>query len=209
MTRIKVCGLTRPEDVRLAARLGVDAVGFVMTRKSKRFVAPEAAARLRDIVPPFVTVVALVMDDDPVYVQEIVRVLRPDMLQFHGSETDDECAVHGVRYMKAIAMGEGAAALGRLRDYPRAAGLLLDGHGLGEQGGSGQRFDWTLMPKDLTQPLILAGGLTAENVGEAIRIARPWAVDVSSGIESSPGIKDRDKMERFISAIQEIREGND
>jgi len=201
MTRVKVCGLTRAEDVTLAVQLGVDAVGFVMTRKSRRFVDPEAALRLRDIVPPFVTTVALVMDDDPVYVQEIVRVLRPDMLQFHGSETDDECAVHGVRYMKAIAMGEGPAALGRLRDYPRAAGLLLDGHGLGEQGGSGQRFDWSLMPQDLAQPLILAGGLTADNVGEAVRVARPWAVDVSSGVESSPGIKDRAKMERFISAV--------
>jgi len=204
MTRIKCCGLTRVDDVQLAARLGADAVGFVMTRKSKRFVDPASAARLRDAVPPFVTTVALVMDEDPAYVEEVLRVLRPDMLQFHGAETDAECSTYGVRYLKAIAMGEGAPALARLRDYPGAAGLLLDGHGLGEQGGSGQRFDWSLMPKDLAQPLLLAGGLTAGNVGAAIRIARPWAVDVSSGIESSPGIKDRAKMERFISAVRAV-----
>jgi phosphoribosylanthranilate isomerase len=203
MTRIKFCGLTRIDDVQFATGLGVDAVGFVMTRKSKRFVEPAAAAHLRDAVPPYVTTVALVMDDEPAFIEEVLRVLRPDMLQFHGVETDDACAAYGVRYTKAIAMGEGAAALGRLHAYPRASGLLLDGHGLGEQGGSGQRFDWSLMPKDLAQPLILAGGLDADNVAEAIRVARPWAIDVSSGIESSPGIKDRAKMERFISAVHE------
>ncbi|KAF1008456.1 MAG: N-(5'-phosphoribosyl)anthranilate isomerase [Luteibacter sp.] len=204
MTRIKCCGLTRIDDVQRAARLGADAVGFVMTRRSKRFVDPVAAATLRDVVPPFVTTVALVMDDDRAYIDEILRVLRPDLLQFHGEETDDFCASFGVRYLKAVAMGEGASALPRLRAYPRAVGLLLDGHGLGELGGSGQRFDWSLMPKDLAQPLVLAGGLTAENVGEAIRIARPWGVDVSSGIEASPGIKDGAKMERFISAVRAV-----
>lgn len=202
MTRIKFCGLTRLEDVQLAASLGVDAIGFVMTRKSKRFIDPVAAANLRDAVPPYITTVALVMDDEPDYIAEVLRILRPDMLQFHGGETDDECAAYGVRYTKAIAMGEGAAALERLHRYPGAAGLLLDGHGLGEQGGSGHRFDWSLMPKHFAQPLILAGGLSADNVAEAIRVAQPWAVDVSSGIESSPGIKDRAKMERFISAVR-------
>jgi len=202
MTRIKFCGLTRLDDVQFATSMGVDAIGFVMTRRSKRFVEPAAAARLRDAVPPYITTVALVMDDEPAFIDEVLRVLRPDMLQFHGDETDEACAAYGVRYTKAIAMGEGAGALDRLRRFPRAAGLLLDGHGLGEQGGSGQRFDWSLMPKDLAQPLILAGGLTADNVAEAIRVAQPWAVDVSSGIESSPGIKDRAKMERFISAVR-------
>jgi phosphoribosylanthranilate isomerase len=202
VTRIKCCGLTRIDDVQLAARLGADAVGFVMTRRSRRFVDPAAAAALRDAVPPFVTTVALLMDDAPDYVAEVIRVLRPDMLQFHGTEADETCAAFGVRYLKAIAMGEGEGALARLRAYPRALGLLLDGHGLGEAGGSGQRFDWSLMPRDVAQPLVLAGGLTAGNVAEAIRVARPWGVDVSSGIEASPGVKDADKMERFISAVR-------
>jgi phosphoribosylanthranilate isomerase len=202
MTRIKFCGLTRLEDVQLAAGLGVDSIGFVMTPRSKRCIEPAAAAVLRDAVPPYISIVALVMDDEPAFIDDILRMLRPDMLQFHGVETDEECAAYGVRYTKAIAMGEGDSALERLHRFPRAAGLLLDGHGLGEPGGSGQRFDWALMPKDLAQPLILAGGLTADNVSEAIRVARPWAVDVSSGIESSPGIKDRAKMERFISAVR-------
>lgn len=204
MTRLKYCGFTRIDDVQFAARLGVDAVGFVMTRRSRRFVDPVSAAALRDAVPPFVTTVALVMDDERDYIDEVIRILRPDMLQFHGDETDDFCASFGVRYLKAVAMGEGASALPRLRAYPRAAGLLLDGHGLGELGGSGQRFDWSLMPTDLTQPLILAGGLTPDNVGEAIRTARPWGVDVSSGIETSPGIKDGAKMERFITAVRAL-----
>jgi phosphoribosylanthranilate isomerase len=202
MTRIKFCGLTRIDDVQLAVRLGVDAIGLVMTRRSKRVVDPATAARLRDAVPPYVSVVALVMDDEPAFIDEVVRVVRPDMLQFHGTETDAQCAAYGVRYTKAIAMGEGAPALARLHAFPGAAGLLLDGHGLGEQGGSGQRFDWSSMPQDLAQPLILAGGLDADNVAEAIRIARPWAVDVSSGIEVSPGIKEAAKMERFMSAVR-------
>ncbi|QWT21154.1 phosphoribosylanthranilate isomerase [Bacillus sp. NP157] len=204
MTRVKFCGFTRVDDMLAAARMGVDAVGFVMTRKSKRFVDIGQAVALRDAVPPFVSSVVLVMDDDPAYVDEIVRRVRPDMLQFHGNETDEACAAHGVRYLKAIAMGEGEGALPRLRAYPRAAGLLLDGHGLGETGGSGQRFDWSRMPRDLAQPLVLAGGLTADNVAEAIATARPWGVDLSSGIETSPGIKDRAKMERFLAAVRAI-----
>jgi phosphoribosylanthranilate isomerase len=201
-TRIKCCGITREEDARLAARLGADAVGFVMTRRSRRFVEPEAAARIRALLPPFVDAVALVMDDDADWVRHVARTLQPDLLQFHGTEEDDWCASFGLRYLKAIAMGEGAAALDRLGRYPRATGLVLDGHGLGEQGGSGKRFDWRDMPTGLGQPLILAGGLDATNVAEAIRIARPWAVDVSSGIETSPGIKDAAKMESFIAAAQ-------
>jgi phosphoribosylanthranilate isomerase len=204
MTRIKCCGITRVDDVQQAARLGADAVGFVMTRRSKRFVDPATAATLRRAVPPFVTVVALVMDDDPAYVDEVIRTVRPDLLQFHGMEDDATCAAFGMPFLKAIAMGEGEAALAELHRFPRAAGLLLDGHGLGQQGGSGQRFDWSLMPRGLAQPLMLAGGLDADNVGAAIRLARPWAVDVSSGIEASPGIKDPVKMERFITAVRAV-----
>jgi phosphoribosylanthranilate isomerase len=194
--------MTRVEDARLAAELGADAIGLVFTARSRRQVSIGQARAIVRALPPFVTVVALLMDDEAGYVQDVIDAVQPDMLQFHGSERDDWCAQFGRRYLKAIAMGEGAAALPQLRRYPGASGLLLDGHGLGEAGGSGKVFDWSLMPRDLAQPLILAGGLNPLNVAEAIRIARPWAVDVASGIESSPGIKDPQKMADFIQAAR-------
>lgn len=202
MTRIKCCGMTRIEDALLAARLGADAIGVVLTARSKRRVTLEQAQAIVRALPPFVSSVVLLMDDDASFVLEAIDAIQPDLLQFHGAETDDWCAQFGRRYLKAIAMGEGAAALPSLCRYPGATGLLLDGHGLGEAGGSGKAFDWSLMPRELTQPLILAGGLTPANVAEAIRIARPWGVDVASGIESSPGIKDAQKLADFIAAVR-------
>lgn len=202
MTRIKCCGMTRIEDALLAAELGVDAIGVVLTAHSKRQISLERARAIVQAMPPFVTTVALCMDDEANVVQDIIDIVRPSMLQFHGSESDEWCKQFGQPYLKAIAMGEGAAALYQLHDHPHAAGLLLDGHGLGKPGGSGKTFDWSLMPRDLKQPLILAGGLTAANVAHAISIARPWAVDVSSGIESAPGIKDAQKMREFIAAAR-------
>lgn len=204
MTRIKCCGMTRVEDALLAAQLGVDAIGVVMTVRSRRQVSLAQAKAIVDAMPPFVTTVALCMDDDAGLVQEIIDIVRPSLLQFHGVESDEWCAQFGQPYLKAIAMGEGASALYQLHDHPHAAGLLLDGHGLGEAGGSGKAFDWSLMPHDLKQPLILAGGLTPSNVAAAIRTARPWAVDVSSGIESAPGIKDPAKLRDFISAVRAV-----
>lgn len=202
MTRIKCCGMTRVEDALLAAELGADAIGVVLTAHSKRRVSLAQARDIVQAMPPFVTTVALCMDDEANFVQEIIDTVRPSLLQFHGNESDEWCKQFGQPYLKAIAMGEGAAALYQLRDHPHAAGLLLDGHGLGEAGGTGKVFDWSLMPHDLKQPLILAGGLTSANVAEAIRIARPWAVDVASGIESAPGIKDAHKMRDFIAAVR-------
>lgn len=203
MTRIKCCGMTRMEDALLAAQYGADAIGVIFTARSRRRVDIADARAICAELPPFVSTVALFMDDEPAYVREVLREVQPDLLQFHGDESDEWCAQFGHRYLKAIAMGEGAEALPRLRAYPRAAGLLLDGHGLGEAGGSGKAFDWSLMPADLAQPLILAGGLTADNVAHAVRVARPWAVDVSSGIESAPGIKDAAKMHAFIEAVRQ------
>lgn len=203
MTRIKCCGMTRIEDARLAAELGTDAIGLVFTARSKRRVSLEQARAIARAMPPFVSIVALFMDDHASFVRDVIDAVQPDLLQFHGEEHDDWCAQFGRRYLKAIAMGEGAAALPKLRRYPGAAGLLLDGHGLGEAGGSGKAFDWSLMPSDLAQPLILAGGLTPSNVTEAIRTARPWAVDVASGVESAPGIKDPHKLAAFIAAVRQ------
>jgi len=202
MTRIKCCGMTRVEDALFAAELGVDAIGVVLTAHSKRQVSLAQARAIVEAMPPFVTTVALCMDDEANFVQEIIDTVRPSMLQFHGNESDEWCKQFGPPYLKAIAMGAGAAALYQLHDHPHAAGLLLDGHGLGEPGGSGKSFDWSLMPRDLKQPLILAGGLNASNVAAAIRIARPWAVDVSSGIESVPGVKDHGKLRDFVAAVR-------
>jgi phosphoribosylanthranilate isomerase len=204
MTRIKCCGMTRVEDALLAAELGVDAIGVVLTAHSKRQVSLAQARAIVEAMPPFVTTVALCMDDEANFVQEIIDTVRPSMLQFHGNESDEWCKQFGQPYLKAIAMGAGAAALYQLHDHPHAAGLLLDGHGLGEPGGSGKSFDWSLMPRDLKQPLILAGGLNATNVAAAIRVARPWAVDVSSGIESAPGVKDHGKLRDFVAAVRDV-----
>ncbi len=184
-----------------AAVMGADAIGMVFTARSRRCVAVERARAIRAAVPPFVDVVALFMDDERDWIEEVVARVQPDYLQFHGAETRDQCAAHGRPYLKAVAMGEGAKALDRLDGYPDAAALLLDGHGLGEAGGSGRAFDWSLVPAAVKQPLILAGGLDAGNVARAIAAARPWAVDVSSGIESSPGIKDPAAMRAFVDAV--------
>lgn len=204
MIRIKCCGMTRIDDALLAAELGVDAIGVVLTAHSKRQVSLMQAKAIVAAMPPFVTTVALCMDDEAGFVQEIIDTVRPAMLQFHGNESDEWCAQFGQPYLKAIAMGDGVSALYQLRDHPHAAGLLLDGHELGGSGGSGNSFDWSLMPRNIKQPLILAGGLTPANVAKAIRTARPWAVDVSSGIESAPGIKDPIKLRDFIAAVHGV-----
>jgi phosphoribosylanthranilate isomerase len=202
-TRIKFCGITRVEDAMRASVMGVDAIGMVFTPRSRRCVAVERARAIRSAVPPFVDVVALFMDDERAWIEEVIARVQPDFLQFHGSESPAECASYGRPYLKAIAMGEGAGALERLGDYADARALLLDGHGLGEAGGGGQTFDWSLIPAGGRQPLILAGGLDPSNVARAIAVARPWAVDVSSGIESSPGVKDPAAMRAFIDAVQQ------
>lgn len=203
MTQIKCCGMTRVEDALLAARLGADAIGVVLTARSRRQVTMLKAREIVTAMPPFVATVALFMDDDVELVRQVLDEVRPTLLQFHGSESDDWCAQFGHPFLKAAAMGEGAAALPRLREYPHAIGLLLDSHGMGEAGGSGRTFDWSLLPTDLVQPWILAGGLNPDNVAEAVRTAQPWAVDVASGIEISPGIKDAAKMAAFIAAVRQ------
>ncbi|MGH8159056.1 MAG: phosphoribosylanthranilate isomerase [Rhodanobacter sp.] len=202
-TRIKCCGMTRVEDALLAAELGTDAIGVVLTARSKRQVTLVQARKIVAAMPPFVATVALFMDDDADLVRRVLDDVQPTLLQFHGSESDDWCAQFGHPFLKAVAMGEGTAALPQLRDYPRAVGLLLDGHGVGEAGGSGKSFDWSLRPADLMQPWILAGGLNPDNVAAAVRIAQPWAVDVASGIEVSPGVKDAVKMAAFIAAVRQ------
>lgn len=201
-TRIKFCGLTRPGDVRLAVELGVDALGFVFAAASPRRLVIEQVEGLRQVVPPMVDAVALFMDNPGSEVSAAIRVLRPTLLQFHGSEEDAFCRGFGLPYIKTVPMGQGAtdAALARKR-YPSASAFLLDGHGPGQPGGRGERFDWTTIPP-LGRPVVLAGGLNPGNVGQAIRAARPFAVDVSSGIESAPGVKDGEKMQQFVDEVR-------
>jgi phosphoribosylanthranilate isomerase len=200
--RVKFCGITREQDAHAAVALGVDAIGLVLTPRSKRRLDLGAARALRAVVPPLVSTVALFMDDEPRWIAEAVSVIHPDLLQFHGSESAVECARYGCRYLKAIGMADAVDPLEAIAAHASAAGFLLDSHAAGEQGGSGRAFDWTRVPAGLNRPLILAGGLTCDNVGSAIRAVRPYAVDVSSGIESSPGIKDAEKMRRFIEEVE-------
>jgi phosphoribosylanthranilate isomerase len=204
-TRIKFCGLTRAGDVRLAGELGVDAVGFIFAQDSPRRIAPLAARGLRDALAPLVDAVALFMDNSMDEVREAIAHARPTVLQFHGSEDDDFCRRFGLPYLKGIGLRNAAPGLsGRLLHsrYPHAAGFVLDGHGAGEAGGSGQRVDISAIPADMSKPFVLAGGLSADNVFAAVRAASPWGVDVSSGIESSHGIKDGALMRRFVEEVR-------
>jgi phosphoribosylanthranilate isomerase len=202
MTRIKCCGMTRVEDALLASHLGADAIGLVFSARSRRRVTPGQAQAIARALPPFVTTVALFMDDDAAYVREVIEAVQPDLLQFHGGESDAWCAGFGRPFIKALAMGDEAPDEHAWRAYPHAVALLLDGHASGEAGGSGKAFDWSRMPTGLEQPLVLAGGLGPHNVARAIEAAQPWAVDVASGIEASPGIKDPGKLAAFIRAVR-------
>lgn len=200
-TRIKFCGMTRAEDAVLAARLGVDAIGLVFTRRSPRFVELTQARAIVAALPPLTDVVALFMDDAADWIHEVEQTVRPHFLQFHGNESDVFCSGFDTPHLKAIAMGSEADVQTRLAVHPHACGFLLDGHVAGTQGGRGQGFDWSRIPRDMDHPLMLAGGIGAGNVAAAIQQVRPWAVDVSSGIESSPGIKDAEKMAAFVAAV--------
>lgn len=203
-TRIKFCGMTRAGDVRLASELGVDAIGFVFAPGSPRRIRPEEARLMRNALAPLVDAVALFVDNTSEEVREAVRQVRPTLLQFHGSEDDAFCRGFGLPWLKAIAMGndeaESATAL-QLR-YPGAAGFLFDSHVAGGAGGSGETFDWSRLPRSLNKPVVLAGGLTPDNVFDAVLATLPWGVDVSSGIESAPGIKDGDRMRRFVEGVR-------
>ena len=202
--RVKFCGITRLEDAQTAVSLGADAVGFLLTKKSKRFIEPPRARAIRENLPAFVSAVVLFNNDDADWIEEAVRVVQPDIIQFHGTEPRELCESFGVRYVKTIGMGEGDGVERTVAQHPNAAAFLLDSNKPGEQGGSGVTFDWSRIPANLSKPIILAGGLTCDNVALAIRTARPYAVDVSSGIESAPGIKDAEKMRRFIDEVRRV-----
>ncbi|WP_298191953.1 phosphoribosylanthranilate isomerase [Metallibacterium sp.] len=199
-SRVKICGITRAEDARLAAALGADAIGLIFTPRSPRCLTLAQALAIRAALPPLVAIVALFMDAPAAEVIEVSAALRPDLLQFHGAEDDTCCTGFGRPWFKALAMREAGDVPARMAQYPHAAGFVLDGHAIGEPGGQGQGFDWAQLPP-LTTPWFLAGGLTADNVARAVRFARPWGVDVSSGVESAVGIKDAHKLQQFFREI--------
>lgn len=196
-TRVKICGLTRSADVAAAVKAGADAIGFVFTVRSKRCVDSSAAKKLVREVPAFVSRVGLFMDQDAKKVAHVLEQVPLSLLQFHGSESADFCRQFGLPYIKAISMGPGQDVSMMGEAFHDAAGLLLDSHEPGGAGGTGKVFDWTGIP-ELCRPLVLAGGLTPENVARAVQQVNPWAVDVSSGVEDAPGLKNVEKMNTFI-----------
>ncbi len=201
-TRIKFCGITRIEDARRAVDYGVDAIGFVLTRKSQRFVGLSQARSIRKTLPPFVSTVALFMDDDSSWIEDVIAGMQPDLLQFHGSETPGFADSFARPYIKAVPMGSVENLRAYTALYTGASGILLDSHTAGGLGGSGSTFDWTRVPRDPNLSIVLAGGLRPANVAQAIALVRPYAVDVSSGIELAPGIKDPTKMRGFVEAVR-------
>ena len=201
-TRIKICGLRDPEHARIAAREGADAVGLVFYGKSPRYVQLSEAAHVAAALPPYVMAVGLFVNAPGTVVKEAIEAVPLDLLQFQGDETPDFCASFGRPFVRAVRMEKGVDLVEYARRFSAAKALLLDAHVAGERGGTGQVFDWETIPRELAMPIILSGGLTAGNVGRAIREVRPWAVDVSSGVESSRGVKDPAKIVEFIRSVR-------
>jgi phosphoribosylanthranilate isomerase len=201
-TAVKICGITRVEDALAATRAGAHAIGLVFYAPSPRHVAPARAAEIIRAFPPFVTAVGLFVDPGAEEVRSALAAAPLQLLQFHGAETPTFCRQFARPYMKTVRMKPGVDLLQYAQNYHDARALLLDSYVEGLHGGSGAVFDWSLVPRDLPLPVVLSGGLTAENVGEAVRKVRPAAVDVSSGVESAKGIKDARKIAAFIKEVR-------
>ena len=201
-TRIKICGITRPEDARAAAELGADAIGLVFYAPSPRNVGAEQARAIIAALPPFVTVVGLFVDPAQDQVESVLRRCPLGLLQFHGDEAPDFCGGFGLPYIKAARVRSDADLVQYLSPYRSAQGWLLDAYHDRLYGGTGESFDWKLIPRHLARPVILSGGLTPDNVAAAVRQVRPWAVDVSSGVEAAKGIKDAAKIAAFIAGVK-------
>jgi phosphoribosylanthranilate isomerase len=202
MTRIKVCGLTEVTQARDAAWLGVDAIGLVFFEKSPRHVSLKRARDIAMALPPFVATVGLFVNETADNIRRICAEVPLQILQFHGDETPQMCRQFGLPYLKAVRVNEQTNILALCEAYHDACGLLCDTWVEGVVGGTGQTFNWRCLPEELPLPLVLSGGLHAGNVAQAIKITRPWAVDVSSGVESAPGQKDRQKIAQFIAATK-------
>ncbi len=200
-TRVKICGITRVEDALIAVGHGADAIGLVFYPPSPRYVTPTLAAEIVSALPAFVTVVALFVDASRADIEAVLSQVDIDLIQFHGQETADECRQYGKSYMKAIRVKSDTNLVQYATEYSDAKALLLDTYADGVPGGTGQVFDWALIPKNLSKPVVLAGGLDAENVEQAIRQVKPYAVDVSGGVEFKKGIKDAAKIAAFMRGV--------
>ena len=201
MTRVKFCGLRHKDDIADAVALGVDALGFVFYEPSSRYVAPEDAATLTRAVPAFLTRVGLFVNENAETIKRIFEIAQLNLIQYHGEESPEFCDSVGLPYIKAFRVQQDMDIRGAMDRYPNASGFLLDAYVRGQPGGTGERFDWGLIPRSYA-PIILAGGLTPDNAKDAIEQVAPWALDVSGGIESKPGRKDPDKMARFMDACR-------
>lgn len=201
-TRVKICGITRVEDARAAAAAGADAIGLVFYPPSPRNVTVEQAVDIARCLPPFVTRVGLFVDADRETVDSVVDRVGIELLQFHGDETPEECSAHSRPYIKAVRMRSGIDLHATRERFRDATGLLLDAYEPGKPGGTGATFDWHRIPVDIGAEIVLAGGLTAENVTEAVVTVRPFAVDVSGGVERRKGVKDPEKIKRFIRGVE-------
>ncbi|WP_303877603.1 phosphoribosylanthranilate isomerase [Stutzerimonas kunmingensis] len=202
VVRSKICGITRVDDALTAAKAGADAIGLVFYAKSPRAVDVRQAREIVAALPPFVTTVGLFVNASRCEINEILEAVPLDMLQFHGDETPAQCEGFHRPWFKALRVGNGEDIESQVARYANASGILLDTFVAGVPGGTGERFDWSLIPAALAKPLILAGGLTAENVQQAIAQVRPYAVDVSGGVEASKGVKDASKVMAFVGRVR-------
>ena len=202
-TRVKICGLTRASDLEAAVTAGVDAVGFVLYSASPRAVTVEQAARLCSALPPFVTAVGLFVDASAAAIRETLDRVPLDLIQFHGGEEADFCAQFGRRWIKALRMRPGIDLAAERARFAAADGLLLDAYEPGRAGGTGQRFDWDLIPADIAPEILLAGGLAPSNVADAIQQVGPYGVDVSGGVEAAKGIKDPELIFAFMQGVRD------
>jgi phosphoribosylanthranilate isomerase len=200
--RSKICGITRIEDALAAAEAGADAIGLVFYAKSPRAVSVEQARAIIAQLPPFITTVGLFVNVSRCELNEILEVVPLDLLQFHGDETPEQCDGFHRPWIKALRVRPGDDLEAACKAYHKASGILLDTYVAGVPGGTGEAFDWSLVPERLSKPIILAGGLSADNVAQAIAQVRPYAVDVSGGVEAQKGIKDHDKIAAFIRAVR-------
>lgn len=201
-TRVKICGITRIEDALCAADAGADAIGLVFYPPSPRAVTIEQAARICAALPPLVTAVGLFVDAEPEQVHAVLEQVPLALLQFHGEETAEYCDRFQRPYLKALRVRDDSDIEASLAAYPGARGLLLDAYRPGVPGGTGEVFDWNRIPTSAAPRIVLAGGLNAANVGDAVRRVRPFAVDVSGGVEAAPGVKDAQRIEAFIAAVR-------